>query len=563
MPIAWAGLLEAFVVMVSEKLILYPSIVYTPQDLVNRLRVSADRSIVIPEKGKIRWSQPPGIDRAPMLRELLRRCGITPRREDSKGAASMPNLDNATARLASILGLALVVAGGAACSGASDAEESGGAAVAADSADYAFLGVNVVPMDEERVVSNQTVLVLGDRIVAIGNADGVSVPEGAERIDARGKYLMPGLAEMHAHIPSGQAGGPDFTERVLLLYLANGITTIRGMLGAPVHLELRSQANRGEILSPRIYTSGPSINGNSIPSPDSAGRAVRQQKLAGYDFLKIHPGLSREAFETLDEVADSAGIGFAGHVPAEVGLERALEASYLSIDHLDGYAEALVRDGMDVSEVPPSFFGANLVGFMDEAKLAAVAAATREAGVWNVPTQSLIESIILPEDPEAMAARPEMAYMPPEVVANWVEAKQSFLDNENYSPDGARRFVDIRRKLIKALNDAGAGLLLGSDAPQVFQVPGWSMRAELVSLVAAGLTPYEALTTGTRNIAAYFDELDEWGTIEAGKVADLLLLDANPLENVSYVELLSGVMTRGRWVPRAELDEILEGLKTE
>ncbi len=475
----------------------------------------------------------------------------------------MPNAHSATTGLASLFGLALVVAGGAACSGTSDAEESGGAAVAADSADYAFLGVNVVPMDEERVVSDQTVLVLGDRIVAIGNADEVSVPAGAERIVAQGKYLMPGLAEMHAHVPSGQAGGPDFTERVLLLYLANGITTIRGMLGAPVHLELRAQANRGEILSPRIYTSGPSINGNSIPNADSARRAVRHQKLAGYDFLKIHPGLSREAFDALDEVADSAGIGFAGHVPADVGLERALEAGYLSIDHLDGYAEALVRDGMDTSEMPPSFFGANLVDYMDEAKLAPVAAATREAGVWNVPTQSLIEGISLPEDPQEMAARPEMAYMPPEVVANWVEAKQRFLDNENYSPDVARRFVEIRRKLIKALNDAGAGLLLGSDAPQVFQVPGWSMRAELVSLVAAGLTPYEALTTGTRNVAAYFDELSEWGTLEAGKVADLLLLDANPLEDVGNVGLLSGVMTRGRWVPRAELDEILEGLKAE
>lgn len=483
----------------------------------------------------------------------------------------MPHTVSLRTRLASSLGLALVLAGGAACSGASDAEgsgsgaaaEAGGAAAAADSADYAFIGVSVVPMDEERVLPSQTVLVLGDRIVAIGDADETSVPEGAERIDGQGKYLMPGLAEMHAHVPSGQAGGPDFTERVLLLYLANGITTIRGMLGAPVHLELRTQANRGEVLSPRIYTSGPSINGNSIPSADSARRAVRHQKLAGYDFLKIHPGLSRAAFEALDRVADSLGIGFAGHVPDDVGLERALEAGYLSIDHLDGYAQALVRDGMDASEMPPSFFGANLVDYMDEAKLGPTAAATREAGVWNVPTQSLIESIVLPDDPQEMAARPEMRYMPPEIVANWVEAKQDVLEDENYSADLARRFVEIRRKLIKALNDAGAGLLLGSDAPQVFQVPGWSMRAELSSLVAAGLTPYEALTTGTRNVAVYFDELDQWGTVEAGKVADLLLLEANPLEDVGNVGRLAGVMRGGRWLPRAELDEILEGLKAE
>lgn len=465
-----------------------------------------------------------------------------------------------TARLALCTLLA-----GAASSACSDAPRASGDGTSAystdeDSADYAFVGVHVVPMDTERVISNQTVLIRGDRIVAIGEVGDVVVPEGAERIDAQGKYLMPGLAEMHAHIPGGQSGGVDFTERVLLLYLTNGITTIRGMLGAPVHLELRAQANRGEILSPHIYTSGPSINGNSIPDADSARRAVRHQKLAGYDFLKIHPGLSREAFDALDEVADSAGIGFAGHVPAEVGLDRALEAGYLSIDHLDGYAQALVADDADIEGVTPSFFGAALVDFMDESKLTEVAEATREAGVWNVPTQSLIETIALPEDPGEMAKRPEMRYMPPEVLLSWIQAKQNFLSSPDYSAEAAERFVEIRRKLIKALHDAGAGLLLGSDAPQVFQVPGFSMRAELASLVAAGLTPYEALSTGTRNVAIYFDTLDESGTVDVGKRADLILLEANPLEDVGNTALLDGVMVGGRWVPKVEIDEILEGM---
>jgi imidazolonepropionase-like amidohydrolase len=162
-----------------------------------------------------------------------------------------------------------------------------------------------------------------------------------------------------------------------------------------------------------------------------------------------------------------------------------------------------------------------------------------------------------------MAARPEMAYMPPEVVAQWVTSKQNFLDGDNYSADAARRFVEIRQKLIKGLHDAGAGLLLGSDAPQVFQVPGFSMRAELRTLVASGLTPYEALVTGTRNVATYFGELNEWGTVEAGKVADLILIDANPLDDVSNVGLISGVMARGRWLPKAEIDRILEGLRAD
>ncbi len=463
------------------------------------------------------------------------------------------------------LALGTLLAGSvfSACSDASREGRGGTSAYGSDaeSADYAFVDVDVVPMDAERVISDQTVLVRGDRIIAIGDVGDVLVPEGAERIEARGKYLMPGLAEMHAHIPGGRSGAADFTERVLLLYLTNGITTIRGMLGAPAHVELRAQADRGEILSPRIYTSGPSINGNSIPDADSAGRAVRHQKLAGYDFLKIHPGLSREAFDALDEVADSAGIGFAGHVPAEVGLDRALEAGYLSIDHLDGYARALVADDADIEGVPPSFFGAMLVDFMDESKLTELAEATREAGVWNVPTQSLIETIALPTNPGEMAKRPEMRYMPPEVLLGWIQAKQGVLSDPNYSAETAERFVQIRRKLIRALQDAGAGLLLGSDAPQVFQVPGFSMRAELASLVAAGLTPYEALSTGTRNVAIYFDTLDESGTVEIGKRADLILLEANPLEDVGNTALLDGVMVGGRWVPKVEIDEILEGLE--
>jgi hypothetical protein len=162
----------------------------------------------------------------------------------------------------------------------------------------AFVGVTVIPMDRERTLPGQTVVVRGDRIVTVGPADRVKVPGGSVRVDGAGKFLMPGLAEMHAHIPGGQASD-SVVERTLFLYAAGGITTIRGMLGHPHHLELRDRAARGELLSPTIYTSGPSINGNSAPTPDAVVRMVTEQKAAGYDFLKIHPGLTRETFDAM------------------------------------------------------------------------------------------------------------------------------------------------------------------------------------------------------------------------------------------------------------------------
>ncbi len=208
----------------------------------------------------------------------------------------------------------------------------------------AFVGVTVIPMDRERSLPNQTVIVRGDRIVEIGPADRVRAPERALRVEGRGKYLIPGLAEMHAHLPGGQA--PDsIVARTLFLYVSGGITTVRGMLGHPRHLALRERAARGEVLSPTIYASGPSFNGNSVTTPEAAAKAVREQKAAGYDLLKIHPGVTRAVFDTLAATARRVGIPFAGHVPEEVGLARAIEAGYATIEHLDGYLEAMLQAG--------------------------------------------------------------------------------------------------------------------------------------------------------------------------------------------------------------------------
>ena len=421
----------------------------------------------------------------------------------------------------------------------------------------AFVNVNVVPMDRDRVVQNQTVIVRDGRIATIGPSASTQAPAGATVVESRGKYLMPGLAEMHAHIPGAQAS-PELTENVLFLYLANGITTIRGMLGSPSHLQLRERVKSGQLLGPRIYTSGPSFNGNSVPTADSARRMVIAQKSAGYDLLKVHPGLSREVFDAIDKTADSVGIPFAGHVSLGVGLARTLEAKQATVDHLDGYVEAIVADSVRRKADSSAFFGYNLVEHVDRSKIAPLAQATKAAGVWNVPTMSLFEDWVIAGDSASLMSREELKYVPAQMRAQWLVATRNFQSNPNYSRQRSQSFLEIRRQILRALRDAGAGLLLGSDAPQVFNVPGFSIHEELRAMVASGLTPFEALSSGTRNVAIYFGAENERGTVATGKVADLLLLDSNPLADVANAQRRAGVMVRGRWLPESEIQRRLE-----
>jgi hypothetical protein len=414
----------------------------------------------------------------------------------------------------------------------------------------AFVNVNVIPMDQERVLADQTVIVQGGRIAAMGPAASTTVPAGATRVEGRGKYLIPGLAEMHGHIPGGNAPD-DVVERVLSLYSLNGITTVRGMLGHPRHLLLRARAARNEILSPTIYTSGPSFNGNTVTSPGVGRQMVIDQKAAGYDLLKIHPGVSREAFDTVAATAQRLGMPFAGHVPLAVGVERALDTRFASIDHLDGYIEYLVRPGSPVSADQSQFFGLNLVENLDESKIPGIIARTRQARVWNVPTQVLMDNLAGSASADELAARPEMRYWFPNQIEQWKTTKREF---EQEPASRRLQWLLVRRQLIKELQAAGAGILLGSDAPQMWNVPGFSTHRELEALVTAGLTPFQALEAGTTSVAEYFGTSDRTGTVAAGKQADLILLDANPLSSIANTQRIAGVVLRGRWIPRSEID---------
>ncbi|MGI9287258.1 MAG: amidohydrolase family protein [Pseudomonadales bacterium] len=418
----------------------------------------------------------------------------------------------------------------------------------------AIVNVNVIAMDAERVDAAQTVIVDDGRIIALGNTTATSVPKNAIRINGEGHYLIPGLAEMHAHIPSGS---PEFTERVLTLFVANGITTIRGMLGHPSHLALRDKTASGTVLGPRIVTSGPSFNGRSVHSPNQAVSLVRAQRAAGYDFLKLHPGLERDEFDAIAKTANKLGIPFAGHVSLAVGLPRALAAKQATIDHFDGYMQALVRDGTKFTEEEQEFFGLALAIYVDENKLAELAQQTAKAGVWNVPTQSFLENMASSTSADTLQKRPEMRYMPADTVANWAKRKQRLLDDVRFNAAAAQKTLQIRRQLIKALHEAGAGLLLGSDSPQVFNVPGFATHKELAIMVNSGLTPFEALQTGTTNPARFFGAAEQYGKIAVDQAADMLLLRANPLVDILNTSQIAAVMLAGKWLPREKLDQLL------
>jgi imidazolonepropionase-like amidohydrolase len=339
-------------------------------------------------------------------------------------------------------------------------------AAAADT--VAFVNVNVIPMSEETIVPQQTVIVRDGVIAGIGNVDEMPVPEAALVVDGTDRYLVPGLTEMHAHVPPATSAD---LERDLALFIANGVTTVRGMLGHPSHLQLRAELLEGDRIGPRLITSGPSLNGRSVNGAADGARQVREQHAAGYDFIKIHPGLDAAEFAAIAETANELGMPFAGHVPVAVGLNGALASGMASIDHLDGYMAALMPPRYDASGGYGGFFDVLLAGDVDVGGIEGLARATAAAGTWVVPTETLVEQIVNDVPATELASRVEMQYMAEATVESWVQARERQQQERGFSPEVAAKAIYLRRALIRELHDAGAGILLGSDAHQVFNVP--------------------------------------------------------------------------------------------
>ena len=408
-----------------------------------------------------------------------------------------------------------------------------------------FQNVNLVTMDDESVQYGMDLLVEGDRISRIAPIGEIYAPHGATVINGNGRnYLMPGLAEMHGHVPpmeSGERWPERYLEDVLFLYLAGGVTTVRGMLGHPNQLELKEMVNNNAIAGPTLYLAGPSFSGNTIRSEDDARERVKIQAEEGWDLLKIHPGLSTDQYRAMAETANELGMEFSGHVPAEVGLEMAAKLGQRTVDHLDGYIE---------------YIGAMEQPVTDE-QLQKAIDLTLEHDIWVVPTQALWKTLLGAADHEKLMQYDEIKYMPQNVINGW----KSYLENQQntffYRGEYAAVHAENRQKLLNGLNVAGANILLGTDAPQIFSVPGLAMRHELAIMEEAGLSPYDVIRSGTYNVGKYFKEKDNFGTLTEGSRADLVMTEQNPLENLDTIMSHHGVVVRGYWIPREKIDEKL------
>lgn len=432
-----------------------------------------------------------------------------------------------------------------------------------ESGDITFTNVNVLPMTENTVLPDQTVIVRDGKIWKIGPSAELQPDGKGIIIEARGQYLMPGIAEMHAHIPTPREGDDENVRETLFLYLSNGITTIRGMLGQPYHLELKEQVAAGDILSPRVYTSSPSCNGNTVQTPEEARTKVAQYAADGYDFLKIHPGIKLEVFEELVKTARKEGITFSGHVPVDVGIYRAIEFKYASIDHLDGYIDGLVPKTDDFESNEGGLFGYNFTTQAIPGAIPALVRLTREAGIWIVPTQSLLVRWVSPKTGAEMTTEPEMKYVAPGTRFSWRQSKDQIINAENYDVRIAEAFIGLRQQILKEMEKQGVDLLLGSDAPQVFNVPGFSIQHEMQAMADAGLSNYTILRSGTANPARFFGQEGEYGVVQEGAAADLILLSANPLEDIRNMQNPEGVMVRGQWLDRAFLDNKLAEIEAK
>ncbi len=398
--------------------------------------------------------------------------------------------------------------------------------------------VNVLSMTSPKIAAKQNVIVRDGRIESVSTRL-AKMPADTVVIDGTGKYLIPGLAEMHGHIPPPNAPA-GVIDDVLFLYLANGITTVRGMLGHPGQLELREKAKRGELLAPNLYLAGPSFNGNSINSPQEATDKARAQKKEGWDLLKVHPGLTRDEYDAMAKTAREEGMRFGGHVPEDVGLLHAIEMGQETFDHIDGYVDQL--DGKK--------------GSVDQKKLADIVRRSKEAGVWIVPTFALWEVLLNTTPLETLKSYAELKYVPASSVENWARLYSERLSQ--VPREEAKNIVANRVRILRALHEGGVPILMGTDAPQQFSIPGFSLHRELLHMRAAGMSPYEILVSGTVNVGRYFAKRDSFGTIEPGRRADLVLLDASPLDGVENFAKIHGVMVRGRWLSREEIDKGLE-----
>ncbi len=442
----------------------------------------------------------------------------------------------------------------------------------------AFTHVTVIDMTGAAPQPDLTVLIMGNRIRAVGKAGRVRVPRGAQVIDAAGNFLIPGLWDMHVHIAE--------TERSLPMFVANGVTGVRDMGGNPDDLfRWRSGIAAGRLLGPRIVACGPIIDGPqpaahgptiSVSTPEEGRKVVTDLKQRGADFIKIYDRLPRDAYFAILEHAKKLKIPVVGHVPLSVATIEASDAGQKSIEHLgtilegSSTIETELRQ-LETAPMPPgdpSEFprrlaarGERMLDTYDEQKAMSLFSHLLKNQTWQVPTLVVKEGQTFIDD-LSRRADPRLKYIPQSEQEWWSPQKNFFARYR--TPEyivHRKRLFRKELELVGAMHRAGVPFMTGTDVSGAYVFPGFGLHDELRLFVQAGFTPMEALQAATRNPAKFLGELSSQGTVERGKIANLVLLEANPLADISNTQRIKAVVVNGRYLPKEVLQRMLAGVE--
>ena len=401
-----------------------------------------------------------------------------------------------------------------------------------------FTHVNVIPMDREVVLPDQNVVVMDGKISAVGSSSTVKIPKSAKVIDGSGRYLMPGLADMHVHL---------YFPPELTLNVVNGVTTVFNLNGQPGHLLWRAETASGALLGPTIYSVGPTFD-----HPRTAQEAVKvvdQISADGYDGVKIYNQVSKAEYPALIAEAKRKSLIVVGHIAREPGFSLTLQSGQ-SVAHAEEYLYTFFNDDPNPDH--------DLTHPLDASRIPQAVAMTKEAGVSLIATLVAYHNIVRQlTDLPAYLRMPEFQYLAPSMFedlqpgGNGYQQKIRADEIPHMQPN-----YEFQKKLVKALHDGGVPILAGTDVAWL-GVPGFSLIEEVENFQEIGFTPYAAIRTATADPAVFLKHSDEFGTVSVGKRADLLLLSANPLDDVHNLHQRAGVMVRGRWIDNAECKKLL------
>lgn len=448
-----------------------------------------------------------------------------------------------------------------------------------DSSQFALTHVTVIDSTENKPRLDRTVVIVNGRIAVTGPSARTKVPKEARVIDAHGKFLIPGLWDMHVHI-AGLNADPSWSKAVLFpVLLANGVTGVRDMGGdLETLLAWKREIESGALVGPHIVTCGPFLVGSGkktteqypVANADQARAAVRDLKRRGAEFIKVISVPSKEVFFAIADEAKKQNIPFSGHLPFQISAQEASDAGMRSIEHLLYSAFSLSFSSKEedlrgrliaAEEKGNSVAWENIAhesdATYDKDKAAKLFQTLKRNGTWVTPTLASLDITAHPED--WAADDPELAFVPPALAKQWRDSFQDSAMKERAAWLARQAANDWR--LTGELYQAGIPLLAGSDSLDPFVFPGESLHRELGELVRAGLSPAEALLSATAGAAQYLGRERDLGTVEAGKLADLVLLDGSPLENIANTQRIGAVVRAGIYFDRTALDKLLTQAK--